>query len=297
MKRRSTHMALASLAAAVILSGFGGQAHAADLVPTPLPVPEPTAPSPTGPEAAAETALSVSTTTSLPTLQTNGAAAISKRQATLTALSQKIGAATKDCGTNALMLAEIGRTSASLQAVGFALASTTDVATARVLYRQIFTEHRVYALVDPKAGVVQRCVAQLQRNDALAAEAAKLQALIDKAKADGVNTTVAQVAKDSAMATLATVNPVPSQATVIYLVPDRGDKALLSANTAALKAANQQLNATLALQRTVNLQLDAVRAALRQDVKKGKRVAATAPTTTQPVAPVTQVPTTSPSAA
>lgn len=267
MKRRLVRNTIASAATMSIMLTFAPTAHAQTVTVTPLPVAEPIVVTPTSPEAIAETVTISKTLQSLGWYQTNGAAAIAKRQVTLTALTAKISANTKDCGANATMLAEISRTSTSLNTLGLALAATTDVQTARTLYRNIFGEHRVYALVAPKTGIVERCDTQLLRSDTLAAEAARLQTMIEKAKADGVDTTVAQLAKDSALATLAGVNPIPSQATVLGLVPDRGDKALLAANNAALKAANQQLDASLAQQRTVNAQLDAVRAALRQDVK------------------------------
>ncbi len=267
MNRRISRTSLATLASFAILLAITPAAHAEDAVLTPLPVAEPVVPSQTGPEALAEAATVSTTTKTLPWLQTNGAAAIAKRQVTLGALTTKLSTQVRDCGTNAVMAAEIARTSTSLATLGVALASTTDVSAARTFYRQIFNEHRVYALVAPKAGKVERCDTQLLRSETLLAEAARLQGLIDKAKADGVDTTVAQLAKDSAVATLAPVNPAASQATIIGLVPDRGDKTLLAANTAALKAADAQLDASLLQQRTVNAQLDAVRAALRQDIK------------------------------
>jgi hypothetical protein len=267
MKHRIARHSLASIASLALLVALGAPAGAADVVPTPLPVPEPVVQTPSSAEAVNETATVSVSQLPLATLQTNGAAAISKRQITLAGITAKLSAQTKDCGVRGVMQSEIARTSTSLATLGVALASTTDVAAARIFYRQIFTEHRVYALVGPKAGVVERCAVQLNRSDVLAAEAVRLQGLIDKAKAEGIDTTVAQVAKDSAVATLSTVNPIPSQSTVIYLVPDRGDKTLLAANNSALTAATAQLNASLLQQRTVNAQLDAVRAALRQDIK------------------------------
>jgi hypothetical protein len=266
MKHRMTRYSLTSAASIVMLLAISSPAGAVD-APTPLPVPEPSVATPASPQAAAEITTPATSTLTLPSIQANGAAAIAKRQVTLSGLATKLSAQTKDCGTTAAMQAEIARTSTGLSTLGVALASTTDITAARTLYRQIFFEYRVYALVEPKAGIVQRCATQLSRNDALSAEAIRLQGLIDRAAASGLNTVVAQTAKNSAVATLAGINPIPSQSGATYLVPDRGDKALLAANTAALKSANGQLNDTLRLQRTVNSQLDAVRAALRQDLK------------------------------
>jgi hypothetical protein len=267
MNRRNARNSLASFATLSILMTFAPTAHADVVVSTPLPVAEPVTVTASSPEAVAETVIIPTITKTVPWYQTNGAAAIAKRQITLSGLTTKLSTQTKDCGTNAAMQAEIARTGTSLTTLGAALASTTDAAAAKNFYRQIFTEHRVYALVAPKANKVERCDTQLVRNEALAAEALRLQGLIDKAKAEGINVTVAQLAKDSAVATLAGVNPTPSQATIISLVPDRGNKTLLAANTAALRASDAQLDATLLQQRTVNTQLDAVRAALRQDLK------------------------------
>jgi hypothetical protein len=267
MKRTIARNTLAGLASIALVLAASNPARAEDLAPMPLPVTEPAAVSLSTPDVLAEISIVSTTSRSLSWLQTNGAAAIAKRQTTLSDLGVKLSAQKKDCGANASAQAEVSRTSTSLNTLGAALAATTDVKVARTFFRQIFGEHRVYALVAPKVGVVERCDTQLLRSEALQAEAIRLQGLIDKAKSEGVNVIVAQLAKDSAVATLASVNPVPSQATVISLVPDRGDKALLSANSAALKAADAQLDASLLQQRTVNAQLDAVRAALRQDLK------------------------------
>jgi hypothetical protein len=266
MKRTTSRRCFTSIASIAIAFALSSPAGAAD-GPTPLPVPEPTVPSPASPDAIAETATLSTTNLSLSVIKSNGAAAIAKRQLTLSALTSQLATQSKDCGTNATLQAELARTSTSLTTLGAALAATVDISAARALYRQIFVEHRVYALTAPKTGLVIRCTTQLKRNDALTAEAQRLQTLIDKSKAKGVDVTVAQVAKDSAVATLSSVNPAPSIQTVINLVPDRGDKASLAANNAALKAANEQLNSTLLQQRTVNTQLDAVRVALRQNRK------------------------------
>jgi hypothetical protein len=267
MKNNLVRNTLVGLASIAVVFGSSSSALADDLAPMPLPVTEPVVVSLSSPEVLAEIAVVTVSSKSLSWLQTTGSAAIAKRQTTLSGLSTKLSVQKKDCGANAAVQAEVSRTSTSLNTLGAALAASTDVKAARTFYRQIFGEHRVYALVVPKVGVVERCDTQLLRSEALGAEATRLQGLIDKAKAEGVNVIVAQLAKDSAVATLSTVNPVPSQATVISLVPDRGDKALLGANSSALKAANAQLDASLLQQRTVNAQLDAVRAALRQDLK------------------------------
>jgi hypothetical protein len=265
MNRRTICTSLTSSAVVAFILGASSIANAQQ-VPTPLPIPEPVVASQNSPEAVSELRVSTAPRT-LDWYKTNGAAAVAQRQTTLTELSANIAKQTKDCGTNAAMTSEVGRTAANLNALNAAIASATDVNAAKTFYRQIFTENRVYALVAPKVGKAIRCDVYLVRNEALTAEAARLQLLIDKAKSDGVNVVVAQLAKDAALATLSTINPIPSQATIVGLVPDRGDKTLLAANTAALKASDAQLDAVVLQQKTANAQLDAVRAALRQDLK------------------------------
>lgn len=271
--RRPVARRLAATAGAVVLgvtgvtalNGLGTAAYAQS--DTTVLAPEPVVPTQNDPAAKAEGAVSKSTVdpaTRLAEIKAKGATKISERQTTLTSMQGRLAQQTKDCGSNAAMSAEIASTSASLATVGTSLAAATDVNAAKVLYKSIFIDHRVYLLVAPKAGKVIRCDSQLARTDALTAEAAKLQTAIDEAKAKGVDTAAAQAAKDAATALLATINPAPALGGIMGLVPDKGDKAVQASNTAALNAADAALDASSAQQRSVNQQLDAARKLLRE---------------------------------
>jgi hypothetical protein len=261
---RTTAQALA-VAAVVGFAAMTGSVAVADTESSTLP-PEPVVPTQNDPAARAEGTISKSTVdpaTRLAEIKAKGAAEIAKRQATLSSLQARLAQQTKDCGSNAAMATEMTTTSASLTTVGTNLAAATDLGGAKTLAKSIFIDHRVYLLVAPKAGKVIRCDGQLVRNDALSAEATKLQTAIDEAKAKGVDTTAAQAAKDAAVALLITINPAPALGGIMGLVPDKGDKAVQASNTAALNAADAALDASAAQQRSVNQQLDAARKLLR----------------------------------
>ncbi len=272
--RRYAQTGIASLATVALLSGItisgASLAHADDNVATPLPVSEPNVLTQTSPEAQTEAALTTTASKTLADYQRDGADAIAKRQTTLATLAADITKQTKDCGSNGAMQAEIARTSASLNTIAVALAATPDLNAAKVFFRQIFVDHRVYLVVAPKAGKIVRCATILVRNDALAAEAAKLQVLLDAAKARGIDTTVAQTAKNAALTQLASINPIPAIAGVLNLVPDRGDNAIQAANATAFKSSDTQLDAIVEVQKSVNRQLDITRKALRGDVNEDR---------------------------
>jgi hypothetical protein len=270
-KRRAALSTAALSAAFAMVVAVAPAAHAdsSSSSATPLPVSEPALSTQSKAEAVVEsvTVSQANSPRDLNAIRANGAAAIAKRQRSLTEAATKIASQPKDCGFNAAMQAEISRTSGSLNSVGVAIATTTDLSAAKLFYGQIFTEHRVYLVVTPKANAVLRCDAQLVRNDALLAEAANLQAQIDAAAARGVNVAGAQATKNAAVAQIAQINPAPAVANVMGLAPDRGDKAVQAANATAFKVADAALDASLEAQRAVNRQLDAVRKALRTDVR------------------------------
>jgi hypothetical protein len=278
MHRHLSRLTRLSLASAIGLGtiAFAVPAFAEDA--TPLPVAEPIVASQNGPEAVAEGAISkltVDPATRLADIQAKGAAAIAKRQTTLSELTAKLAAQTTDCGSNGAMTAEVAATSAGLATVGANLQTVTDLTAAKTLYRSIFTDYRVYLLVSPKAGKVIRCDAQIARNAALTADAAKLQAAIDEAKAKGVDTTAAQAAKDAAVAQLAGIVPANALNGVMGLVPDKGDKAVQAANTAALNASDKILDANFASQKSVHQQLISARKLLSGTAQAARAVAKT----------------------
>lgn len=263
MKKRSVRLVLVSVVGAASL-GFAAPAFADDDSSSSqsLPVAEPIVASQRGPEAVAEGVITITTVdsaTQLAAVKAKGAAAIAQRQRTLSDLFGKLASQTKDCGSNAAMSAKIGAATTGLAGVGAALSASIDITAAKTLYRTIFTDFRIYLLVAPQAGKVVRCDVLLVRSEALTAEGAKLQASIEAAKLRGVNTTAAQAAKDAAIAQLGTVVPANSIAGVMNLIPDKGDKAVQTANTAVLNNADAFLDANLAAQRSVNAQFNTVR--------------------------------------
>jgi hypothetical protein len=278
MNRRlstATSSAVLSLVFAAGTLGFAGQAHAQDATAVPVPVAEPVVPTQSDPSAVAEAAVSKSTTdpaTKLAEIKARGASAIATRQATLSSLTSKLSQATTDCGSNAQMLNEISATSSGLGTVGTSLAASNDVANAKTLGRLVYTDYRVYLVVAPKAGKILRCNTHLTRNAALTSEGAKLQASIDAAAARGANVGSAQAAKDSAMASLALINPPTALTGVLGLVPDKGDKTVQAANAAAMKQADALLDSTVAQQKAVNQKFNDARKLL-SEANKADRAA------------------------
>ena len=232
----------------------------------------PAVPTQTSADAVAEAANPVAPAR-LGDIKIKGAAAIAKRQVSLTETSARFAHVTQDCGFNSARTAEISATSASLAALGQQLAVTNDPAVAKALYGQIFTDNRVYLVVLPKAGKALRCDEYLGRVLEFNTAATKLQADIDAANANGVDTTATQALKDSAVATVAALNPQAAITPCMALVPDKGDGAVKAANAAALKACDVQLDAVGAGLRNARAQLAAARAALGSAHKAAKSTA------------------------
>jgi hypothetical protein len=263
MKNRSVRLVLASVVGAASL-GFAAPAFADDSSSKSisLPIAEPIVASQKGPEAVAEGVIDKTTVdpaTQLTEVKAKGAAAIAQRQRTLADLLGKLASQTKDCGSNSAMSAQIGAATTGLAGVGAALNASIDITAAKTLFRTIFTDFRIYLLVAPQTGKIVRCDVLVVRNEALSAEAAKLQAAIEAAKLRGVNTTAAQAAKDAAVAQLGTILPSNSIVGVVSLIPDKGDKVAQAANTAALNNSDAALDSNLAAQRSVNAQFNTVR--------------------------------------
>jgi hypothetical protein len=265
MKKRSVRLVLVS-AVAVTSLGFAAPAFADDASSTPtlVLVAEPVVASQKGPEAVAEGVVnrsSVDVETQLTAVKAKGAAAIAQRQRTLADLVGKLGAQSKDCGSNAAISAQIGAAATGLAGVGVALGASTDINAAKTLYRTIFTDFRIYLLVAPQTGKIVRCDVLLARNEA---EGARVQAAIEAAKLRGANTAAAQAAKDAAIAQLGTILPANSIVGVAALVPDKGDPAVQLSNTTALNNSDAALDANAAAQRSVNAQFDVARKLLGQ---------------------------------
>ncbi len=263
---RKTSFAIAAL----LVLGAAPAAFADDS--NPVPVADPTTQSQNSPEAQSEAAsANAAAPANINDVKARGAAEIAKRQKSLSDVATKLGAQTTDCGYNAAMGNEIKNTSVSLATVGVNLAGTVDPAVAKTLLKSIFIDHRVYALVLPKAGKVLRCDAILARTAAITTNAAALQTKLDAAKASGVDTTAAQASKTAALTSLATVNPAPAVAPIMGLVPDKGVEAVLASNKTALQTADAGLDAAVAIQKSVHQQLETARKTLAPAVKADKK--------------------------
>ncbi len=235
------------------------------------PVTEPTVQSQSGPEAQSEAAASkVAPPADINSIKARGAAEIAKRQKSLGEAASKLSAQKTDCGFNAAMTNEIKNTATSLTTLGVNLASTTDPVQAKAFLKSIYIDHRVYALVLPKAGKVIRCDVILARTAALTSDATALQTKLDAAKASGVNTAAAQASKDAGMLLLPSVNPAPAVAPVMGLVPDRGVDVVQASNAAALKTSDLALDAQYAIQKQVHQQFNDARKALAPAVKEDR---------------------------
>ncbi len=222
----------------------------------------PPVPSQIAPEAVAEKTIS-DTDLNIVVIRSKGAADIAKRQISLSTSQAKLATMTTDCGFNAARSAEMTATSSGLATLGGRLAATTDLATAKTLRRQIFTEYRVYLVVLPKVGKAMRCDHYLTRIADFNADAAKLQTTIDAAKAGGADTTASQALKDAAVASVAGLNPSAAITPCMSLAPDKGDKTVQAANATALTSCDGALDAIGASLKSSRAQLAQARATLR----------------------------------
>ena len=280
-RRRSVAtLALVGLAGTLGSFGLSASPAFADDATAPAIV-EPVAPvvaTQASPEAVAEK-LITPVDLKLTVIRSKGAAEIAKRQISLTAGQTKLATQTTDCGFNAARAAEMTATSAGLTALGSQLAATTDLLTAKSLYGKIFTDYRVYLVVLPKTGNAVRCDFLVKSITEFNTAAAKLQVEIDAVKAGGGDTTAAQALKNSAVATVAPLNPTAAITPCAALVPDRGDKAVQAANATALAGCDASLDAIGASMKSARSQLNQARAALKgarsadRDADKAKREA------------------------
>ena len=280
-RRRSVAtLALVGLAGTLGSFGLSASPAFADDAPAPAIV-EPVAPvvaTQASPEAVAEKSITP-VDLKLTVIRSKGAAEIAKRQISLSSSQTKLAGQTTDCGFNAARSGEMTATSTGLATLGSQLAATTDLATAKSRYVKIFTDFRVYLVVLPKTGNAIRCdflsLSITQFNTA----AAKLQVEIDAVKAGGGDTTAAQALKNSAVATVAPLNPTAAITPCAGLVPDKGDKAVQAANATALSGCDASLDAIGVSMKSARSQLNQSRAALKgarsadRDADKAKREA------------------------
>ena len=196
-------------------------------------------------------------------IRSKGAAEIAKRQGSLTSTQAKVASQKADCGFNSLRAGEMTATSVGLTTLGGQLAATTDLPTAQILYRKIFTDFRVYLVVLPKAGKAMRCDNAFESIAKFKESALKVQAEIDAAKAKGADTTAAQALKDVATASVAALNPAAAIAPCMGLLPDMGTTTVQAANAAALQSCDASLDSVFANLKSARAKLEQARAALK----------------------------------
>ena len=193
------------------------------------------------------------TTTTAPTprldqLKAKANEEVTKRVEHLRTLDTSVAAARTDCGHNADLRAQLAADKTGLEALNREIQAETVPAEAMAEYKQIFTHFRIYWLETPKVRVVLGCDRVTGGAAKLTTLEAEIQARVDEAKAAGKNVADAQAALATMVSEIASATAAANQAddAVIVLKADKGDRAVLDANNAALTAARQKLRAALA---------------------------------------------------
>ena len=194
----------------------------------------------------------------LPKIKARAAEQIAKRHKSLTDWSGDIAKAKGDCGQNAGAATRIATTQASLNTLAPQIQAAADVATAKPLYEQIFTHHRVYLVVGPAVHIPLACGAQSARAARILTEVANVQTAIEAAKANGIDTTAASalVASVKPLVDGAKAESIVASNSVASIVPDLGNEAIKTANATTVKTARDQI-------KSADVKLDAAAKALK----------------------------------
>ncbi|MEY2478822.1 MAG: hypothetical protein QOG87_4137 [Actinomycetota bacterium] len=173
---------------------------------------------------------------------------IKERTEQIRKLDSAVAGARADCGHNADLRSQLAADKTGLEALNADIQAETVPAEAVALHEQIFTHFRIYWLETPKTRVVLGCDRVTVGAGTLAELEAKIQARADEAKAAGKDVAAAQAALDTMITEIASATTAANQAddAVIVLKADKGDRAVLDANKAALTAARQKLRAAMA---------------------------------------------------
>lgn len=191
------------------------------------------------------------TTTTRPPLDQLKAKAneeVTKRLEQLRKLDAAVAGARNDCGNNADLRSQLAADKSGLEALNAEIQAETVPSEAAAEFKQIFTDFRIYWLETPKTHIVLGCDRVTGGAAKLTALEAKIQARVDEAKADGKDVGDAQAALDTMVSEIASATAAANQAddAVIVLKADKGDRAVLDANKAALDGARQKLRAAMA---------------------------------------------------
>ncbi len=171
-------------------------------------------------------------------LKSTGAAAIAQRQAQLTKLAGRLGAASA-CDTGGKIAGVIAADGPALAQVGTKLAADTTLADAKRDFQSIFDDYRIYLVVTPQTYASAAC-GRIQRATAtLTDDQAKLSTRVDTAAASGADMTAAKAELADMATRIAEAKTDGDQAAamLVALAPDHGDAAVMSSNAAAVEDA------------------------------------------------------------
>jgi hypothetical protein len=181
-------------------------------------------------------------------LKAKAAEKVNERLAQLDKLAGAVAAAPADCGHNADLRSQLGADKSGLTALNATIQAETDRAKAVAEFKQIFTDYRVYWLETPKTHEVGGCDRITKAATALTTLKGKIQARVDEAKAAGHDVAAAQAALDDMGTQIGAATTAANHAddSVIGLHADKGDRAVLASNKAALDAGRHDLRTAFA---------------------------------------------------
>jgi hypothetical protein len=179
----------------------------------------------------------------LAAIKTKGDAEITRRLATLNALTSKISNSAKATATDKTTLSgEVTTEISGLTALKAKLDAETTVAGAAADVASMVTEYRVYALLVPKMSLIKTADDQQAVEAKLAALATKLQTRITAAKSSGKDVAIMQASLDDLNAKVAAAQAISGsvEKTVLPLQPTdyNSDHSLLSGYRDQLKTAH-----------------------------------------------------------
>ncbi|MEY2567048.1 MAG: hypothetical protein QOE35_1577 [Actinomycetota bacterium] len=172
---------------------------------------------------------------------------VHERLTQLDTIERSVAAAAADCGHNADLRAQLAADKAGLTELDATIQAETDRAKAAAEYRRIFTDYRVYWLETPKTREVVGCDRIAKAASTLTALQGKIQARVDQAKANGKDVAAAQASLDDmgSKITAATTSAEHTDASVIGLRADKGERSVADANRTALQAGRTDLRTAL----------------------------------------------------
>ncbi|HET9173953.1 MAG TPA: hypothetical protein VFN56_01585 [Candidatus Saccharimonadales bacterium] len=189
------------------------------------------------------TSTSTTTANRLATLQSKGAAEITRRITSLNAAAAKLNSLTKITTSDKAYLSnEINTEISGLTSLQSKLAADTTLSDARTDVKSIYTDYRVYALLLPKTWIVKAADGQQVAEGNLTALASKLQSRLDSAKESGKEVTQLQNELNDMETQTRNAQAIsqPMEQKVLTLQPSdfNSDHSILSGDVAQLKTAH-----------------------------------------------------------